>query len=687
MKSNWRTREFTEDIVNEFSDNLKIDKYLSSILLSRGIDNIRDAYEFLNPRLSSLHSPFLMKGMHDAVTRIRDAISANKKIGIFADSDLDGLTSLTILMKLLERIGIVPYFRFAVDDEEYGLRKEVIDEMLENHVDLLITLDCGIRDIEEIEYAKNLGIDVIVCDHHEQGKLLPDAVIINPKLLECTYPFKELAGVGVTFKLCHAILMSYLQSFDKLFIMITTDSGLIYISYIRNGILIKVEQFKDFFDLYYLNHENTDNCNIILYDTEYKELLSGIVKNTKIYDFKELLNTVLDRKISPDITIDGLCKIFSINSNIINSKYKIINIIFSEIEYNNSAKITEFLNSIIDLVSIGTIADIMPVLGENRIIISHGIKFLNYTSHPGLSFLVKKISSKITSKNVSWDISPLLNTPGRFGKTNLIAKFFLEKDHGNIQSVINEINKLNDIRKNLIVQLLDGLRDGIDNGEYLYGENLVFIDSENVPEGLCGLLANRIADITEKPVIVVSLLNNKEIVKGSGRVIGDFNFFQHVESCSDLFERIGGHQQAFGFTIKRRNIKDLKEKLGNSIGKCVILKTQYYIDLVITIEDLNFQFIKNLDILEPYGHRNKECLFLVKDALIKDFKRFGKNMNHGKYLFHNNNAIEAIGWDKADVMEKYLRKEKVDMIFNLENNYYNGSVIPRMLIVDIDQTR
>lgn len=685
MKSNWQTREFTEDIVKEFSDNLKIDKYLSSILLSRGITNLKDAYDFLNPRLSSLHSPFLMKGMHEAVMRIREAISGNQKIGIFADSDLDGLTSLTILIKLLERLGVEPYFRFAVDDEDYGLRKEVIEEMFENNIDLLITLDCGIRDIEEIEYARKLSIDVIVCDHHEQGKILPDAIIINPKILECTYPFKELAGVGVTFKFCHGILMSYLQSFNKEFIIISKDRDIIYVSYIVNGTLNAIEQFKDFSDLYYLNHDNnTDNRNIVLYDSEYRELLSGILTNTKIYDFKELLNTILDRKISPKITIDGLCKLFSINKNIIHSKYEIINIIFSEIEYNNSAKITEFLNSIIDLVSIGTIADIMPVLGENRTIIYHGIRSLNSTTHPGLSILVKKISSTITSKNVSWDISPLLNTPGRFGKTNLIASFFLEKDHENIQSVISEINKLNNERKNLIIKLLDSFRDGIDSGKYLFGENLVFIDSEDVPEGLCGLLANRVADITEKPVIVVSLYNNKETVKGSGRAVGNFNFFPYVESYSDLFEKIGGHQQAFGFTIKRENITDLKEKIGSSIGKCEILKTQYYIDLVIELEDLNVQFIKNLDILEPYGHRNKECLFLVKDALIKDFKRFGKNMNHGKYIFHKNNAIEAIGWDKADIMEKYHSREKIDIVCNLENNYYNGSVTPRMLIVDID---
>jgi single-stranded-DNA-specific exonuclease len=684
MKSNWLTKSIDRETIDEFSALLGIDKPLASILLARGFTDINDAYQFLNPRLSSLHSPFLMKGMYEAVMRIRDAIEKKEKIGIFADSDVDGLTSLTIIINLLERIGIKPYCRFAVDDEEYGLRKEVIDEMHGNQINLLITLDCGIRDIEEIKYAGELGIDVIVCDHHEQKEELPSALIVNPKVWDSGYPFRELAGVGVTFKLCHGILMSYLLSFNKLFVIITKDGDHFYLSFIKNGVAEKMDKVNDIAELQYFNKEFNGDCNIVLFDIEYEAILRRTIKDIKIYNFKDLLNIVFEKKINPDIDFNELCEIFAINQKIYKRKYQIVNMIFSEIEYNNSVKISQFVNSTIDLVSLGTVADIMPISGENRTIIHYGLRSLSQTSHPGLSLLVKKISSKLTAKKIAWDISPLLNTPGRFGKTHLIANFFLEKDKEKLGSLISEINTLNEKRKKIITELFDKFYSEIKNGMHFAGENFIFIYSEKVPEGLCGLLANRIADIVEKPVIVISLPDKKELVKGSGRAIGDFNFFSVVESYSFLFEKIGGHKQAFGFTINRNKIGELKEKIFSSANVSQVTNTDYFIDLDIPIESINYNFINSLDLFEPYGHQNEECLFLSRNAEIREFKRFGQNMNHGKYMFKKNIMIEAIGWDMADTMEKYSGNKKIDIIYKLENNYFKGRISPRMLIVDLD---
>ncbi|MFH0977349.1 MAG: single-stranded-DNA-specific exonuclease RecJ [Spirochaetota bacterium] len=683
MKSNWLTKTIDEETINEFSSVLGIDRSLASILLVRGITNIKEAHRFLNPRLSGLHSPYLMKGMYDAVMRIRKAISGNEKIGIFADSDLDGLTSLTVLTNLLENFGNKPHYRFAVDDEEYGLRKEVIDEMIDNKITLLITLDCGIRDIEEIGYAKELGIDVIVCDHHEQKNELPSAIIINPKLWDSEYPFKELAGVGVTFKFCHAILMSYLQSFNKLFIIIIKDENSICLSFIKNGIVERIEKIKEVSELKPENIGSADECNIIIFDTEDNAELKRIFKDYKIFYFNNLLNVMPGKKVLPNAGLDELCKTFSINRKIFNNKCDIINIIFSEIEYNNSEKVINFLNSIIDLVSVGTVADIMPLSGENRIIIHHGLKSLNSTSHPGLSILVKKLSSKMTAKKIAWDISPLLNTPGRFGKTHLIAKFFLEKDKEKLTQVISEINKLNEKRKALIAELFNIFYSEISEGKHISAEKLVFITSEKIPEGLCGLLANRIADITNKPVIIISLYGNKEMVKGSGRAVGNFNFFSIVETHSDLFEKIGGHKQAFGFTVSKDNIEKLRKKVVESIENRFIKKTDYNIDLNIPIESINYNFINSLDLFEPYGYRNEECLFLTRNVELSDFRRFGQNMNHGKFFFKKNKYVEAIGWDMADTMEEYMRNKKVDIIYKLENSTYNGRIFPRMLVVDL----
>ena len=685
MKSNWLLKTIDDNIISEFTKYLEIDKTIASILVSRGITDLNTAHQYLNPKLSSLHSPYLMKGMHEAVTRIRTAIEKNENIGIFADSDVDGLTSLTIFMNLFERIGIKPYYRYAVDDEDYGLRNEIIDEMHNRQINLLITLDCGIRDIDEIKYAKESGIDVIVCDHHEQKNELPQAIIVNPKTWECGYPFKQLAGVGVTFKLCHGLLMSYLLSFNKLFVVITKEDNFIYLSFIKNGIAERIDKVNSIRDLEQQNVINpNEDCNIVLFDIEDEENFRELFKNAKIFNFHSLLSLVFENKIPQNCDLNHLCRAFSINQNIVKQKHDIVNLIFSEIEYNNSAKISQFINSVIDLVSVGTVADIMPLHGENRTILHYGLKSLNKTSHPGLSILANKISSKITAKKIAWDISPLLNTPGRFGKTHLIADFFLEKDIDKLHSLIKEINSLNDKRKKLVTDLFNGFYAEIQSGNHSAGEEFIFITSEEVPEGLCGLIANRITDITDKPVIVISLNNNKATVKGSGRAKGNYDFFSVVEANSHLFERIGGHKQAFGFTITRDNIQILKAKISNT-GKTGIKKVSIYnIDLDIPIELISQYFINNLDLFEPYGHQNEECLFLTRNVEIKDFKRFGQNMNHGKYLFQKNNSVEGIGWDMADSMELYLKNKQIDIIYKLENNHYNGYIYPRMLIVDID---
>ena len=685
MKSNWLLKTVDNKIINEFSESLEIDKTIASILVSRGITELHTAHQFLNPKLSNLHSPYLMKGMHEAVTRIRTAIEKNENISIFADSDVDGLTSLTVIMNLFERIGIKPFYRYAVDDEEYGLRNEIIDEMHNLQTKLLITLDCGIRDIDEIKYAKELGIDVIVCDHHEQKNELPQAIIVNPKVWECGYPFKQLAGVGVTFKLCHGLLMSYLLSFNKLFVVVTEENDFFYISFIRNGIVEKIDKLKSIPDIVeqYENIFNGD-CNVVLFEIDDEEKFRNLFKNDKIFNFKNLLSLTFENKIPQNSSLDNLCREFSINQNIYRQKHHVVNMIFSEIEYYNSVKISQFLNSVIDLVSLGTVADIMPLHGENRTLIHYGLKSLNQTSHPGLSILANKISSKITAKKIAWEISPLLNTPGRFGKTHLIANFFLEKDKDKLKSLIKEINSLNDKRKKIVTDLYNNFFTEIQSGYHSAGEDFILITSEKIPEGLCGLLANRITDISEKPVIVISLSNNKETVKGSGRAKGNYDFFSVVEAYSYLFERIGGHKQAFGFTIERKNIPILKQKIAES-GKTGLNNTNVFnIDIDIPIEMISHYFINNLDLLEPYGHQNEECLFLTRNIEIKDFKRFGQSMNHGKYLFQNNTSIEGIGWDMADNMELYSKSKNIDIIYTLENNYYNGYIYPRMMIVDID---
>ncbi len=687
MKPNWTARRVNDETRDMISGALGIDKYISSILVARGLDTVSDAYDFLNPRLSSLYSPFLMKGMAEAVARIRRAVERKEHVGIFSDSDLDGLTSLTILLNLFRRLGIEPYCRYAVFDEEYGLRPEVIREMKEKKIDLIITLDCGIRDVSEVALARSLGMDVIVCDHHEQGESLPDAVIVNPKQRGCPYPFKELAGVGVAFKLCHGILMSYLQSFNKRFLLLTGDSGKIYFHRIKNGIVEDSGVIDEISRISPSAGECENVDNYIFYDIGGGEnQLRETFKENKIYNLNDLINACIDAGANGrNYTVEDMCRRFNLQNGIFRNKGELVKSVFSEIEYSHSQKIGEFIGSTIDLVSLGTIADIMPVNNENRILVAHGVKSMNSTTHPGLSLLVNRIGSRLSSKNIAWEISPLLNTPGRFGRTDLTALFFIERDIEKLIALLNEIDALNSDRKKIINGLLGGLYRDIESGIIDTRKNLVWIDSREIPDGLTGLIANRISEMTCKPVIIVSNNGKKDYVKGSGRSMGVFNFFSYVEPLGPLFERMGGHPNAFGFTARINNLDTIRERIETAISGKYRSSNLSYFDTEIPLDAVNIDFINRLNLFEPHGFQNEECVFLTRNAPVREFRKFGTERNHGKYTFVKSNGVEAIGWNMAEIMEKcYTDKKNVDIIFKLEINNFNDRVFPRMLILDID---
>jgi single-stranded-DNA-specific exonuclease len=229
MKLNWLVSERPDDATLKLFERYGIEKTIGSILFSRGIRRKEEINTFLFPELNNFHSPFLMTGIPEAVSRIRKALEKKELIAIFADSDLDGITSLTILYDLLSKCGSTPEIRYPKNKEGYGLTCDIIDEFIESGISLLITVDSGIRDIDEIKYAASKGIETIITDHHEPDTIYPDAIIINPKMPYCIYPFKDLAGVGVALKLAHALLFSYTAGYNKKFILIYSSKTKIII--------------------------------------------------------------------------------------------------------------------------------------------------------------------------------------------------------------------------------------------------------------------------------------------------------------------------------------------------------------------------------------------------------------------------------------------------------------------------
>jgi single-stranded-DNA-specific exonuclease len=360
--------------VSDHSRLFNLDPVIIQILHSRGFDTPEKIDSFLNPQLSGTHSPFLIDGMHDAVARFRMAIESDQKIGIFADSDLDGITSLAIIHMLLSRMKKEPFIRYLKNDENYGLTREIIDEFKSNGVQLMITVDSGTRDIAEIAYARSLGLDVIVTDHHEQDTDLPDAIILNPKKIACGYPCKNLAGVGVAFKLCLAILMSYQPSYNKFFIIISESVSGNMLSVIFNGIVQETRYCPDFQGIIDAIRQIGAIEGILVYDDpSLVELLSANFMDKRIYDLADFIKRIVKIDFS---SIDNLIETSAALDLNDHEKSSFLNSIFLEAQMTGSDKITEFINTVLGFVAIGSVADVIPLVGENRLLVKRGIEIL-----------------------------------------------------------------------------------------------------------------------------------------------------------------------------------------------------------------------------------------------------------------------------------------------------------------------
>ncbi|MEW6526766.1 MAG: single-stranded-DNA-specific exonuclease RecJ [Spirochaetota bacterium] len=654
------TSSYVKDLL---LSHFKISHLVADLLLLRGMNSPYSAYTFLNPDLTLCYSPFLINEMDEAVRIIKNAVTHKKKIGIFADSDIDGLTSLTLLTHLLDLLKAKYYYRYPVADELYGLTIPIIDEFKKNNIDCIITLDSGTRDVNEIAYARTLGMDVIVCDHHEPSETLPDAVIINPKLISSQYPFKELAGVGVTYKFCLAVLLSYTKYHDKHIIVVALSHDSVLYKVIHRGRAIAHGSVNSIQEIKHLLKQYT---GAILFNYDVPDIAS--LKHGMYYDIRDFVD-----ELSPiNEIIKGDVK------DLFPTPVDYATMLLFKIQYQQSKKISQFIQDMLPLVALGTIADMMPLIDENRIIVSNGISYFDKTNHCGLKVIREHVAKTINSDTIGWDISPLLNSPGRFGKTKLAADFLLEKKQSKVKELLQEIVQLNRERKNIIQALVSKFS----NNESIENNALRVICSNEIPDGLTGIIANRLADQLLQPVLVISDKPEAKIIKGSGRSRNNFDFFTTVSKHEHLFEKLGGHNHAFGFSIKKENIPILLKELNSTLSCTTIENDISEYDYELPIEYITFELLEALKLFEPYGIGHKPFIFLSKHCTISQY--FIINGKHCKIIFNGSIKLEAMAWNSADKYKDILiQKIPVDILFTVKANEYNGLISPLLIIENL----
>ncbi|MCL2859058.1 MAG: single-stranded-DNA-specific exonuclease RecJ [Oscillospiraceae bacterium] len=548
MNKKWEYIKRDKEKVKNISEKYKLSEILATILVNRGVVEDQDIKVFLNPTRNDFHNPYDLPDMEKAVERIKKAIKVQEKVIIYGDYDVDGITSVTVLKEFLSELGLeVDYYIPNRLKEGYGLNKEAIENFIKEKCNLVITVDCGISSHEEIEYINTLNIDVIVTDHHEPLKTLPKALaVINPKRIDSSYPFRELAGVGVVFKLIQALAISF--------------------------------------------------------NLEPKAYL----------------------------------------------KY-------------------------LDLVCIGTVSDIVPLINENRVITKLGLELIKQTRNIGLECLIKSSELKnINSNVISFGIAPRINACGRMGHQTEAVKLFLTKDIAKAMEITDNLNNYNKERQVVEKEILREVIEKIEK-EKLLEKDFIILAGENWHHGVIGIVASKITEIYYKPTILLSI--EDDMTTGSGRSIPGFDLHNALCENSELLERYGGHEMAVGLKLPKKNFNKLKTALKDMVNTIEIpsVVPVIYIDMLLNLNDIEKFNVDELQMLEPYGEANKVPIFAIKNLKINSIRALSDGKHLKMKLKIGNKTIDAIGFNMGYLSNEFQLGDKVDVCGIIEMNDFGGN--------------
>ena len=554
IKYNWIYPTYDESFIKEV-ESYSISKNIAKILNARDIKDISAVKKFFSDEFEEGYDPYLMYDMQKAVDRINEAIDNEEKILVYGDYDADGITSTVLLVETLISLGanVSSYIpnRF---EEGYGPNKEAFTKIINSGISLIITVDNGIAGVEEVELANELGCDVIITDHHKIQDIIPNAyAIIHPEHPEGDYPFKKLAGVGVAFKLAHALL----------------------------------EIFPDF---------------------------------------------------------------------------------------------------LLDLVAIGTIADMVSITDENRIFVKQGLELLNEDPRIGLKMLLElsNINSKIDEQTVGFYIAPKLNSIGRMDSAKLGLSFLMAEDAANARVLAEQIEKFNIERKQVTEEIVKDVIDKIETSDKK-NKNVIMI-SGDYHEGVLGIVASNIVEKYQKPVFI---MNSKEgILKGSARSIYDFNIYTAMNKISDLFIAFGGHTLAAGFSFDEVNLNKIEDFLDNEYENYKQnneLKSTKNIDIVTSLEEISYQFFNSLEALKPYGMDFEKPTILIENSMVLNKTYFGSEKQYLRLTIADEvGNLECISFKDTSLFDKVKNNDIIDLLCTLDKNNFNGRTKLQAHIIDIN---
>lgn len=559
----WLCDETSNDIAIEIMRKTGLSRIACSILAKKGITNSDEIRKFFEPCVNDLYDPFLLNDMDKAVKRIHKAVNNKEKIIIYGDYDADGVTSSALLSEFFKYLNVNNIDIFIPDrlEEGYGISFETLERIFPLKPDLLITVDCGVTAFDEIDFLSSRNIDVIVTDHHECHERLPSAVaVINPHRHDSCYPFTNLAGAGVAFKLVQALCREF-------------DLG---------------EKYLDF----------------------------------------------------------------------------------------------------IDIAAIGTIADIVDLIDENRVIAKLGIDKIKKNPNTGIKALLNAAGiapENINSTSIAFGVAPRINAAGRISDAKIAVRLFQERDGKEVQAIAEKLNDFNSKRQQIEEEIFSEVLKEINSSDRFSGKNVYVVCGRQWHHGVIGIVASRVVEVFKKPCIILSEENG--IAKGSARSIEGFNIFEAIASCKDILVKFGGHEMAAGLSITYDKVFEFDDRLNQyaleqGIAEKMIKPME--VDCLISEQDINIKTAEEIAKFEPFGTGNPKPVFALKDAILQEATAIGKKKEHLKLKFKIGNTFADTVWFNTDIFNKILSPGKsYDAIVSMEVNRWNGFEKVQFLIKHI----
>lgn len=707
--SEWFKKQISKTQVESVSKKYSLDPITASIMVRRGITSGRDILYYIEDDLRFQHSPFMFAAMEDAVDRILDAKEENEKVLIFGDRDVDGVTSTTVLYDCLSSMGIDVSYKLPGGDDVYGLSMQAVEEFAANYGSLIITVDCGISNNAEIAKAAELGLDVIVVDHHNAPETLPSpAIIIDPKTENSGYPFPDISGCAVVYKLVSAIRFSQSSWYkqDVTLLNVNKENSAVECVKVRN--LVPVSRLTQTIDQ---NTASLSDTNLpsylqgqLLLAWDAKTLsqdlqsLFGDGAQFNLVDIREEAAKLFPKFASMTLTqLKGMSKMAKYGDHEPTEIGGFYNIFVTWVQKSLAKDFPSFAKAEekdLQLVALAALADIMPMKNENRIFVKNGLKSINSGRiRPGLRELMAELNltgKRINSIDLSWVVVAHLNAAGRLGQPELAAKLFITDSQNERLETAKQIIELNAERKQLCVDAWNYAGIQAKASIPLHNNKLCVVIDERINRGVSGILAGRLVSTYNVPAMAVTIVDG--IAIGSMRSCRDYDVTQFLNKMDDLFINHGGHNFAAGFSFKRERLAEFEERIKTLSSEIKLGDTKDTggdIDAEIPAQYLTPALLDISDRFEPYGEENPQLLFMAKNIRVASGQRMGKGekmhlkitADCGKYKW------PCIFWNEGERLGRDFNVgDRVDFIFRVERNVFNRIETPQINLVDIKKS-